>query len=307
LIRIGSAGWSYADWDGIVYPARRDRSFDCLASLAGFLDCIEINSSFYRIPSPDASGSWAERVAPLHQFTFTAKLWRGFTHDVPGARGEEAKTAERDFREAMMPLRDAGRLGAILVQFPYSFHDLPENRTRLAEILDRFGDFGLVVEVRHSSWLSGDFLDTLREKGITFCNVDQPDLSSNIPPTAHVTGKTAYVRLHGRNAGAWFEEGAGRDRRYDYLYSTEELSGWAERITAMAAGGARDVFVIANNHFRGQGIANALELKAMLTGSKVTAPAGVIRTYPALKALAIEAPDVPPTKRRSLQRSLPFP
>lgn len=304
LIRIGSAGWSYPDWDGIVYPSRRSRDFDPLACLAAFLDCVEINASFYRIPNPGSAASWAERTAPFERFLFTAKLWRGFTHEALGP-GDEAREAERAFREALQPLRDAGKLGALLVQFPYSFHDTPESRTRLGEILGRFADFPVVVEVRHSSWLKEEFTSYLREQGVAFCNVDQPALSSNIPPTAHVTAPTAYVRLHGRNAGAWFEEGAGRDRRYDYLYSAEELAGWAGRITSLAAT-AKDVIVIANNHYRGQGVANALELRSMIEGTKVQGPPGILDAFPRLRDRVEAGPAPVPRTRTSAQGFLPF-
>ena len=289
MIRIGSAGWSYPDWDGIVYPARRSESFDPLASLASVVDCIEINSSFYRIPQAEAASRWVKRTAAFPAFLFTAKLWRGFTHESPAPAGDAAREAERAFREAMKPLRDAGRLGALLVQFPYSFHNNADNRSRLGEIVERFADFSVVVEVRHSSWLTSEFLESLRRQGVAFCNIDQPEISANIPPTTHVTSSTAYVRLHGRNSRAWFEEGAGRDRRYDYLYSAEELKGWAERIISMV-GGARDIFVIANNHFGGQGIANALELKAIIAGAKVKAPPGVLEAFPRLRDRAEAAP-----------------
>ncbi len=294
MIRIGSAGWSYPDWDGVVYPAPRPRDFDPLACLAAFLDCVEINSSFYRIPAPSAAASWAERVAGRAGFLFTAKLWRGFTHDAAPGSAEEAGAAERAFRDAMRPLREAGLLGAVLIQFPYSFHNAAHNRARLAEILERFADFPLVVEVRHASWLRGEFLGFLRERGAGFCNIDQPAVSANIPPTAHVTGAPAYVRLHGRNAEAWFDEGAGRDRRYDYLYTTEELASWSERIRVLAASAA-DVFIIANNHYRGQGVANALELRALVEDRTVDAPPGILAAYPHLASRARAAPHSPQT------------
>jgi uncharacterized protein YecE (DUF72 family) len=305
LIRIGSAGWSYPDWDGIVYPPRRSRGFDALTFLASYLDCVEINSSFYRIPDPGIVASWAERTARFERFVFSAKLWRGFTHapEALAAAGEGA--AESAFKASMRPLREAGKLGPVLIQFPYSTHNTPASRSRLREILDRFGEFSLVVEFRHASWMTEDLLGFLRERGAAFCNIDQPAISSNVPPTAHATGTTAYVRLHGRNSEAWFEEGAGRDRRYDYLYSAEELDAWAGRIRALAAR-AKDVIVIANNHYRGQGVANALELRSILEGTKVQAPRGILDAYPRMRgrAEAGEAPgsSTPPP----IQGILPF-
>lgn len=294
MIRFGTAGWSYADWDGIVYPARRPPGFDALAHMARFLDCLEVNASFYRIPSPATAAAWAVRVAERPDFRFTVKLWQGFTHGAgPGGLDgsaapseDEVRAREASFRGFVQPLRDAGLLGAVLAQFPYSLHATEEGRARLTEVLDRFDDLPLVVEVRHRSWLGGDLLAHLRERGAGFCNLDQPAVAANIPPTAHATSPVAYVRLHGRNAAAWFEEGAGRDRRYDYLYAAEELAGWTDRIAALAASAA-DVFIIANNHYRGQALANVLELKAAVEGAAVPAPSELVEAYPRLAGRAV--------------------
>lgn len=302
MIRVGSAGWSYPDWDGLVYPAGSGKGFDPLAYLARFTDCIEINSTFYRIPQPSAATSWAERIADRADFRFTAKLWRGFTHEtIPP---EDARFAESSFRAAMEPLRLAGRLSAVLVQFPYSFHDTPECRARLTGLLDRFSDFPLVVEVRHSSWMKDEYLAWLRERSVGFCNVDQPAISANIRPTDHVTAPIAYVRLHGRNSEAWFDDDGGRDRRYDYIYSAEELAPWVDRIISMSL--ATDVFVIANNHYRGQAVANAIEIKSMLMGSKVPAPRAILEAYPRLKSIATGVEPERGRKRSPAQGSLPL-
>src|SRR5262249_22024601 len=145
---------------------------DALSWLAAYVDCVEINASFNRVPDPVRSAGWARRAAPFPRFTFTAKLWRGFTHeDLPDS---ELRAAETAFRESMALLRDAGKLRAILVQFPYSFQDTPANRERLSSAVGRFREFGIVVEVRHASWLRDDFLRTLEKEGISFCNLDRP-------------------------------------------------------------------------------------------------------------------------------------
>jgi uncharacterized protein YecE (DUF72 family) len=303
LIRFGSAGWSYPDWEGIVYPAPRARGFDALAYLASFVDCIEVNVSFYRIPRKESAASWAERVGGKEGFLFTVKLWQGFTHEAQQT-ADDARRSERAFRDLLAPLRAAGLLGAVLVQFPYSFHNTRESRERLRSLLDRFEDLPIVVEVRHASWMKEDFLAYLRERGAAFCNIDQPSISRNIPITGHVTSRIAYVRLHGRNAAAWFEEGAGRDRRYDYLYAAEELADWAGRIGDLATG-AEDVFIIANNHYRGQGVANILELKAMVAGRAVDAPASLVEAYP---HLGEKVRPVAPARRgkKPAQGALPF-
>ncbi len=304
MIRIGSAGWSYPDWDGVVYPEGAGKRFDALKYLASFVDCIEINTSFYRIPPPPTAASWIRRIAGRDSFRFTVKLWRGFTHDSERLTATEAREAAEEFRDFLAPIHEAGRLGAILVQLPYSFHATTEGLKTLQGLLDRFEAYPLVVEVRHGGWLTDDFLAGLHRRGVGFCNIDQPALASNIPPTAHVTSEIAYVRLHGRNADAWFEQDAGRDRRYDYLYGAEELAGWVDRITTLAAG-ARDVFVIANNHYRGKGVVNALELKARIEKDLVEVPPDLLELYPRLAAVARpDAAGLP--GRRPRQGALPL-
>jgi len=287
LIRIGSAGWSYPDWEGVVYPPRTRHRFDPLAYLAGFMDCIEINSTFYRIPEASAVAHWAARVSESPSFLFTVKLWRGFTHGPPLPPGD-IRAAENAFKTNLAPLRDAGRLGALLIQCPYSFHNTARNRTRLREIMDRFEGMPLAVEVRHDSWLVDEFTGMLRERGAAFCNIDQPSVSRNIQPTAHVTAGFAYVRLHGRNAESWFEDGVGRDRRYDYLYSEAELSIWKDLVSGMS--GATDIFIIANNHYRGKAVANVVEMRSIVEDRMVPAPRQLIAAYPRLARRATPAP-----------------
>lgn len=285
MIRIGSAGWSYPDWTGVVYPADPGPKFDPLKYLASYLDCIEINNSFYRIPPPGNAVTWVRRVSERPDFRFTVKLWRGFTHGSDSLTPSGARDAARAFRDFLTPLHEEGRLGAVLVQLPYSFHDTEPSRARLAGLLDRFEAYPLVVELRHGSWLAGDLLSELSARGVGFCNVDQPELSANIPPTAHRTSGIGYVRLHGRNAEAWFADGAGRDRRYDYLYGAEELAGWVDRIAALSTG-AQDVFIIANNHYRGKGVVNALEIKSAIEKAPVAVPPELAAAYPRLSDIA---------------------
>lgn len=296
MIRVGTAGWSYDDWNGVVYPRPRPRGFDPLAMLGGIFDTIEINATFYRTPAPGAAARWVARTAPNERFRFTAKLPRVFTHEPTPDPDED----ERLFREAMAPLVDAGRLGAVLVQFPQSFHEGPSESAALEALLARFEDLPLVVEFRHAGWGRDETLALLERHGAGFCNIDQPRLGSTLPPTAFVTGRVAYVRLHGRNAAAWFagarpEQGradtALRDRRYDYLYSAPELSPWVSSIRKIAEGGA-DTYVIANNHFRGKAAVNALQIRAALEGGLVAVPDTLRAAYPELEPIAR-----PPTDR----------
>ena len=193
---IGPAGWSYDDWKGVVYPAGTGRRFDPLEYLARFFDVVEINTSFYRPPPAAWTRSWARRVEDHPRFRFTAKLWRGFTHE----RDVPPSTADLDaFREGIDPLAEEDRLLAVLAQFPWSFRNDPEERARLARILDAFDDYPLVVEVRHESWDEPETLAWLRERGVGLAAIDQPLHEGSLGPVDRRTGPLAYYRFHGRN------------------------------------------------------------------------------------------------------------
>ncbi|HEY6928360.1 MAG TPA: DUF72 domain-containing protein, partial [Thermoanaerobaculia bacterium] len=181
FVRIGTAGWSYEDWNAIVYPEKPPRGFDRLALMASLFDTNEINSTFYRIPPPSMSENWARKVEHNPRFLFTAKLYRGFTHE------RESGDADRDaFLEAMRPLREAKRLGCVLVQFPMSFHDAPQNRGHLEKTLVRLEPLSCAVEFRHASWNTEEARRLLARHDAAFVNIDQPALSDNLPATGHV-------------------------------------------------------------------------------------------------------------------------
>lgn len=282
MIRFGTAGWAYKDWAGIVYPARRSRGFHEAAHLARYIDVVEINVSFYRPVAAATAAGWVEKVAANRRFRFTAKLWRGFTH--------ERDASEADARlvdEGLGPLAEAGRLGALLMQFPFSFHRTAENRDHLRRLAERFGAYPLVLEVRHASWNDDEVLAELRRAGIGLCNIDQPLFRNAVAPAAEATSTIGYVRLHGRNAEHWWAREASAAERYDYLYSREELEPWAGRILDVAAA-TGDVYVVANNHFRGQALVNALELQARVRGEPVAAPPELVAAYPRLRDVVVD-------------------
>jgi uncharacterized protein YecE (DUF72 family) len=276
-IRIGPAGWSYKDWEGIVYPKKPGGKFDPLEYLARFFDTIEINSSFYRPFTAATAKSWAQRVAGSKGFMFTAKLHRVFTHQ----RGKATAEDEKQVREGMDELASGRKLGALLLQFPWSFKNNDDDRLYLAKLLDRFKDYPLVLEIRHSSWNNAQIYEWLEDIGVGICNVDQPLFARSIKPAAVATAQVGYVRLHGRNYQDWFRQKAPRDDRYNYLYSLDELEPWITRINEIAAK-TKESYVITNNHFRGQAVVNALELKSTLTEQRVVAPAPLFQRYPEL-------------------------
>ena len=268
-IRVGTAGWSYRDWEGLVYPQPHPRGFDPLAYLARYLDVVEINSTFYRPVDADVAHRWVDRVGDSADFTFTAKLWKRFTHerDTAFTRADVSLV-----RRGLKPMHDAGKLGALLLQFPWSFRRSDESRLWLDDVTRAFGELPLVVEVRHASWAVPEFYDELIERGIGFVNIDQPLFRNSVKPSATATAPVGYVRIHGRNYREWFRKDAGVEARYDYLYSPAELAPWAARAREVAASGAEDVYAITNNHYRGQAGVNALQLMSMVKEEPVPAP-----------------------------------
>jgi len=274
---VGPAGWSYADWRGMVYPESAGSKFDTLGLVARYFDTAEINSSFYHPPTPTTARAWLKRIEHNSNFTFTAKLYKVFTH----ARGKATADDEKAFREGIDPLAEAKKLGAVLIQFPWSFKNEREERSYLTQLIERFKDYPLVVELRHSSWIKPTIFQTLEDLGVAFCNIDQPLFDHSIKPSAEVTSPIGYVRLHGRNYGNWFREDADVIERYDYLYTPDQLEPWLPRIKAIAAK-AQKTFVITNNHARGQSLVNAFETLALLEEQRVPGPAQLVERYPRL-------------------------
>jgi len=206
ILRVGPAGWSYPDWAGYVYPSRRPKGFHEATFLADFFDTIEINTSFYQPLRPEHAAQWIDSVAANPRFVFTAKLWQRFTHDVRSTTSGSAAADEREVRVGFDVLRAANKLGAVLLQFPFSFHRTEETVAYLSSLLKRFADYPLVVEVRHGSWDSPETLQLLQASGVSFCNIDQPIIGRSLGPSAKATSGVGYVRLHGRRYDTWFSD-----------------------------------------------------------------------------------------------------
>jgi len=274
-IRVGPAGWDYPDWAGTVFPKPRPKGFDPLAYLARYYDTIEINTTFYRPATRDVAEKWAKRVEANPAFQFTAKLWRRFTHERGAAWTKEEVAAAREAFEA---LALAGRLGAVLLQFPWSFRNDEPAREWLGDLARAFSAYPLVLEVRHLSWNTPEVLDWLTEHQVGLVNVDQPLFHDSLRPSAHATSSVGYVRLHGRNYQSWFRKTAGRDDRYQYLYTAEELAPWVARIRQVASR-TRQTFAVTNNHPSGRATTNATMIESLLTGKKAPAPPVLFETY----------------------------
>ena len=297
-IRIGTAGWSYKDWEGIFYPpGMRQRKVHPLEYLARFFDTAEINTSFYGPIKPEHAKLWCHRVSAINpKFLFTAKLYRAFTHSPlsvmePTSAASIRPTDEDEIktREGLDALANEGKLGALLIQFPVSFKNTSLNREYIERLVRQFIEYPCVVEVRDSSWNNPETLAEFARRNVGFCNIDQPLLGKSLGPTEHVTAPIAYVRLHGRNYDQWFDSD-NRNDRYNYLYSEKELTGWKERIINVAEK-AQTTYVITNNHFESKAGVNALELKAMIKSKRVSAPPTLVQKYPELRKFAYPLED----------------
>lgn len=280
MLHVGIAGFSYADWQGKVYPAN---CRDALAFCARYVDLVEIDSSFYATPAPSVVASWVERTQACGT-RFTAKLDRAFTHE----RCRNAARLDR-FIAAFAPLQASGRLLALLAQFSARFICDESARRHLAELVAGLSGFArLAVEVRHASWQTPAALDFLRRLGVTVVQLDYPTRADSFvlaDPGVPAAG-FAYLRLHGRNAAAWFAPNAGRDAVYDWLYAADEVADLAQRLRGLSAA-VGETLVVANNHFEGKAMKVALELTAALRQAPVEVPELLLATYPELVAVAV--------------------
>ncbi len=255
MLRIGTSGFSYKDWVGPYYPQGLPKK-DWLSFHSREFSTCEINYTYYRVPNPYTLAAMARKVPD--DFLFTLKANKGMTHE-----RQENEEVFRQFAEALSPWLERSKLGCILAQFPSSFRVSADNRDYLKLLRERLADLPVVVEFRHASWVSPATFELLRELNLGFCCVDQPSFKSLMPPVAEVTSNVAYVRFHGRNYEKWWKHKEAWER-YDYTYNIEELREWVPRIREMD-GEAEITFVFANNHWRGQAVDTARQLRMLLT------------------------------------------
>lgn len=254
MIRLGTSGFSYDDWVGPVYPEDLPRS-QWLPYYATEFDTVELNVSYYRIPTSKMVSGWVARTP--EGFLFSVKAHRSITHD----RKDQGFTP---MLQALQPMVEAGKLGCILAQFPYSFHPTDENYDYLDLVRKEFTLMPVVVEFRNARWIRERTFDFLAERDLGFCCVDEPRLRGLIPPVARVTGPVAYVRFHGRNAETWWDHEHAWER-YDYMYTSEELAEWLPHLHELRSA-APLTLVYANNHYKGKSVQTQRALKELLAG-----------------------------------------
>lgn len=259
MIAVGTCGFSYKDWVGPVYPPRT-KPADMLGEYARRFSVVEIDSSYYRVPSLATFASLSGRTPD--RFRFAVKLPASATH-LPLAVGQEMHEDVPLFRRNLQPLLDDGKLLCALMQFPNSFRPSKETHRHIGALREALEDIALVAEFRNREWQANDTLTLLHELRIGLVNVDQPQFKSLLRPASDVTSDIAYVRFHGRNYQQWWK--GTNETRYDYSYSAEELGPWADRIVDLAANpDVKEVLGFFNNHRRGQAVKNAEMFEEML-------------------------------------------
>ncbi len=253
-ILIGTAGYSYDDWLSHFYPEATSKR-DFLGYYAQRFALVEVNYTFYRMPSAATLAAMSRKTGP--DFQFIIKATSSLTHE------RDATAADFSaFAQAITPLREEGKLACVLAQFPYSFHANPDNVGYLRGFREQLADWPVVIEFRNAKWVTQRTFEFLRGLDFGFCCVDQPRFKNLMPPVAEVTSDIGYLRFHGRNYRKWFEHEEAWER-YDYLYSEEELGEWVDKVADMSAK-AQQVYVVFNNHYQAQAVQNALQFTEML-------------------------------------------
>ena len=310
-VHVGTSGWNYptgkGTWNGLFYPASRSKrtgtgKFDELRFYSEHFDTVEVNTTFYGQPRREVTAGWVERTPA--GFAFSLKLYQKFTHpkmfreatlrSAPGAAGtlldilaEVTPSDIDDFRRGIEPISDAGKLGALLAQFPPSFKSTDASRDYLARLLRVFREYPVAVELRHSSWSDsfGETIDLLNAARAAWVQIDEPKFRFSIRQNQlpNITG-FYYMRLHGRNAAKWWRHDKSEDR-YDYLYSAGELKEFSETATA-AKTLVKKAYLYTNNHFAAKSVVNAVMLKSQM-GQPIEGeyPAALMERYPELRGL----------------------
>ncbi len=242
MIRLGTAGWKYEDWVGSFYPSKKHQ----FTYFSKIFNTAEINSTFYTFPSRKVVEIWAR--AP-EDFIFTAKVPQEITHKLRLNVTKGADQRMQDYLQLMKPIREANRLGPLLVQLPPSFEY--DHFGVLENFLQTLPDeWEYAVEFRHLSWMQDDTFELLRRFQVAYCIVDEPLL----PPRVEITAPFTYIRWHGHGKKLW----------YYYLYNQEELEAWVPKVQNSIKQAPNGVFGYFNNHWHGFAARNCVEMIELL-------------------------------------------
>lgn len=266
MVKIGTSGFSFPDWRGVVYP-RNIEPKDALQYYErelGF-DTVEINFTYYTLPGVKTIEGLVRKTT--EKFDFVIKGFKGMTHDPFDNRLEkrpemaEVKEAFKKFLYSMKPLIESKKLGGILLQFPVFFYPLSESRDYILQCKEWLGDLPLVIEFRNRAWARPETFAFLRDNGLAYCMVDEPKLPRLMPLVEEVTSSIGYLRLHGRNEN-WFN--VPTSQRYNYSYSDSELREFIDPIKKIHQK-AQKGYIFFNNCHAGAAARNALQMKSLLS------------------------------------------
>jgi uncharacterized protein YecE (DUF72 family) len=282
---VGTAGWSYQDWIPNFYPRQQSKKFDWLEYYANYFNLVEVNASYYTYISPSVVENWLRKVDFREEFLFSVKLHQDFTH-----KRDYSKEQSRGVRYNLDLLKSAERLAGLLIQFPYSFDCNSANVDYVRRLIDEFEGYNKFIEVRHKSW------ENKKAKSVAICTIDQPQIGQSLKFNPIVGNGMSYIRFHGRNEEAWkqslsrygekqsYEQ---QSARYEYLYSPGELHEVDNKIKEIYDK-VKKVFLIMNNHPKGDAVVNAFEMLYLLKDrEKVKIPQTIINAYPRLKKIAL--------------------
>ncbi len=256
MIYVGTCGYGYKDWVGPFYPPKT-RNSEMLPYYASRFGAVEIDSSYYGVPAEQTIATMLARSPKAFRFSFKAP--QAVTH--PGDYGARVHEDAGLLRERLLPIRDAGKFGAVLLQFPNAFRPEASTERYLAAVVASFDGLPLVAEFRHVAWQTPQTSALLEGLGVGWCNVDMPALESLMSPSSDATSSIGYVRFHGRNAAMWWT--GDNVTRYEYDYRADELVPWADRIAEIDAQ-VEQTYVFFNNHAVGKATGNAEMLEALL-------------------------------------------
>lgn len=293
-IEIGTCSWTDPTLTETedFYPSTDMTAEDRLVFYAEHFPIVEVDSTYYAPPSEKVAGLWVERTPD--GFTFDVKafrlltqhptppksLWKGIREKLPADQTEKNNVYMRDlprdlqseaaqaFREALMPLHSAGKLGVVLFQLPPYVYPNRGSFGYLKWVAAELEDFQLAVEFRNGRWLDEenmtDTLDFLERHSLAYVCVDEPQgFKSSVPPVVAVTAPVAEVRFHGRNAENWEKKGITAAERFKYDYPRDELAEWVPRIEELAES-ADSVHALMNNCYSDYGIRSARALGDLL-------------------------------------------
>ena len=294
-ILIGTSSWTDETLvkQGHFYPPEARSAESRLRFYAAQFPLVEVDSTYYFPPSERNSELWIERTPPMFTFNIKAyslltdhptrpdSLYKDLREAVPAEElskrnlyrerlpSEVVEQVWQRFHDALMPLHSAGKLGAVLFQFPQWFVISRRSKAYIEECAERLSDFRIAIEFRHGSWMHEDnreeTLAFLSERNLPYVCVDMPQgFESSVPPVSATTADDlAIVRFHGRNAEVWEQKNVSASERFRYLYTQEELGEWVPRIRNLSEQ-ARETHVLMNNCYRDYSVNNARDLGQLL-------------------------------------------